>query len=237
MLRRPFSIGGLRSTGSFTEIDIMGRVVGVGTAWLAGLRRGEKVDLLGPLGGSFVAPSAGETAVLVAGGIGLPPIRWLGEVLASDGVPCLAIVGAQSKALLPLRVTHSPKNPGEFEQIADEFSRMGIPGLITTDDGSFGLKGRVTDALGASLDRLSGTAGGAFCVYACGPEPMLKAVSVLCDERGVSCQVAMERVMGCGVGTCQSCVVPVKDAGAQDGWRYALCCREGPVFDSRVVIW
>lgn len=237
MLRRPFSIGGLRRTGQSTEIDIMGRVVGVGTAWLADLKAGEEVDILGPLGGAFVAPSVGESALLVAGGVGLPPIRWLGELLALGGVACRAIVGAQSEALVPLRITQPPENPAEFDYIADEFSRIKIPALITTDDGSFGLKGRVTDALKTLLDKACAPDVGVIRVYACGPEPMLKAVSEMCDECGVSCQVAMERVMGCGVGTCQSCVVPIKDAAAPDGWRYALCCREGPVFNSRVVLW
>ena len=74
-------------------------------------------------------------------------------------------------------------------------------------------------------------------VYACGPEPMLKAVAGLCEEWGIECEVAMERVMACGMGTCQSCVVRVRDSGAMQGRRFALCCTEGPVFSAQQVIW
>ena len=235
LLRRPFSIGGMRATTVGVEIDIMGRVVGVGTRWLDGLAPGDVVEILGPLGRSFSTPPTGHRALLIAGGVGLPPIRWLGERLRAENFDCRAIFGAQSRDLLPLVISQSPVESAKFSMIADEFSRDGIAQIITTDDGTFGLRGRVTDALKPALatdpDLKS------LRVYACGPEPMLEAVARLCDAAGVTCELALERVMGCGVGTCQSCVVPVSDAAADDGWRYALCCREGPVFESTRLIW
>ena len=165
----------------------------------------------------------------------MPPIRWLGERLCAVGIESRAIFGAQSRDLLPLAITQAPEDSSQFSMIAEEFSHEGIGQIITTDDGSFGLHGRVTDALGPALaaDHDPKT----LRVYACGPEPMLEAVARLCDAAGVACELALERVMGCGVGTCQSCVVPVRDAAADDGWRYALCCREGPVFESTRLIW
>lgn len=235
LLRRPFSIGGLRTTGDETEIDILARVIGIGTAWLDARREGDKVDLLGPLGTGFTIPPAGSRVLLVAGGVGLPPIRWLGNWLAHAGIETRAILGAQRKDLLPVAVAEDTADTHEFGMHVAEFSNQEIPSLITTDDGSFGIKGRVTEALEHALgaDPLDGK----LHVFACGPEPMLHAVAMQCQARGVRCQLALERVMGCGMGTCQSCVVPVKDSSAVDGWRFALCCREGPVFDSEALIW
>jgi dihydroorotate dehydrogenase electron transfer subunit len=235
LLRRPFSIAGLRTGPGGVEIDLLGRIVGQATAWLAARRGGDAVDILGPLGTPFSAPPPGGRAMLVAGGIGLPPIRWLGETLAARGVRCEAIYGAQSRDLLAVRLAEEPRKTGEMTPCAAEFAARGIGTCITTDDGSCGLRGRVTEALRMHLQ--AGRGERPCVVYACGPERMLEGVAAICGTAGVACQVAMERVMGCGLATCQSCVVPVKDAGQPEGWRYALCCSEGPVFDASRVKW
>lgn len=235
MLRRPFSIGGLRRGGASVEIDFLGRVVGPGTRWLNERRPGDTVDLLGPLGHGFMPPQSGESALLVAGGIGLPPIRWLAERLAARGVSCDAIFGAQSADLIPLEIVQTPLPSGEMTPCAGEFARCGVLAAITTDDGSLGLRGRVTDAMKRYLDRSASSS--LLRVYACGPEPMLRAIARLCSERALPCELAMERVMACGMGTCQSCVVPVLDAARAEGWRYALCCAEGPVFAGAAIRW
>lgn len=234
MLRRPFSIGGLRRGAGGVEIDILGRIMGPGTAWLASRRLGDAVNILGPLGRSFSIPTNGEMPILVAGGVGLPPIRWLAQTLGRAGMKPSFICGAQSRDLLAVELACEPPADGEMSECIKEFAGLGIPAAITTDDGSCGLRGRVTDALMRQLDACTGRA---VRVYACGPEPMLRAVADLCASRGVACEVAMERVMGCGMATCQSCVVPVRDGASAKGWRYALCCREGPVFDASAVIW
>jgi len=234
LLRRPFSIGGHRNDGDRCEIDIIGRVVGPGTTWLNALQPGDRVDLLGPLGRAFSPAAAGTKALLIAGGVGLPPILWLNETLAAASVERIAFFGAQTRDLIPLNITHDPDISGKPTACIEEFARTGTPCAITTDDGSCGLKGRITHALmqylgcGGDPDKLS--------AYACGPEPMLEAVANICAARGIPCELAMERVMGCGLGTCQSCVLPVRDAAYDDGWRYALCCTEGPVFDARRVL-
>ncbi len=235
MLRRPFSIGGLRRANGLVEIDLLGRVVGPGTAWLNDRSEGDFVSVLGPLGRGFVAPQRVQTALLVAGGIGLPPIRWFAETLANTEVSCTAIVGAQRQALLPITLVRAPSTDGAATTCAEEFARVGVPCAVTTDDGSCGLRGRVTDAMQEYFR--SPTARESTRVYACGPEPMLRAVAAHCAQVDVPCELAMERVMGCGMGTCQSCVVPVKDSTRPDGWRYALCCTEGPVFDSQQLRW
>lgn len=235
MLRRPFSIGGLRRPGRAVEIDILGRVVGPGTAFLDARRPGDRVDLLGPLGRPFSMPSSGHLAILVAGGIGLPPIRWQAEILAHGGVSAVAVVGAQSRDLLPISLVKSPSSAGTPTFCAEEFSGHGVPLAVTTDDGTCGLRGRVTDALEPLLR--SGRPAAHPRVFACGPEPMLRAVAALCARHGVVCELAMERVMACGMGTCQSCVIPLHDASRESGWRYALCCTEGPVFLGDRVRW
>jgi dihydroorotate dehydrogenase electron transfer subunit len=235
MLRRPFSIGGLRRANDGVEIDILGRVVGPGTAWLDALRIADEVNLVGPLGHGFTMPAPGERALLIAGGVGLPPIRWFGEILRKNSVSCECIYGAQTRDLLPVSLRTEPSRDGDFTLCIEEFARDGIAASITTDDGSCGLQGRVTDSLARRL--VSEPSPSSLRVHACGPEPMLRAVAQVCAERGLHCEAAMERVMGCGMGTCQSCVVEVKDDGRTEGRRYALCCREGPVFDAAAVCW
>lgn len=234
MLRRPFSIGGLRRGARGAEIDILGRIVGPGTAWLAARRPGDTVNLLGPLGRPFSIHTGGEIPILVAGGVGLPPIRWLAETLGRAGIRSSLVYGSQSRDLLAVALAAEPSKDGEMSECIKEFAGFGVPAAITTDDGSCGLRGRVTDALAFQLDACAGRSAR---VYACGPEPMLRAVAERCAALGVACEVAMERVMGCGMATCQSCVVPVRDGASAADWRYALCCREGPVFDASSVIW
>lgn len=235
MLRRPFSIGGLRRDGNTSEIELIGRVVGQGTAWLSALEPGDSVDVLGPLGHGFTPPSPGNKVLLLAGGVGLPPIRWWGQVLREQHRDCEMIYGAQSRDTLPVRLCGEPAAEGDFGLCVEEFAACGIPAMITTDDGSCGLKGRVTDGL---LRHFAHSAQPLHVsVYACGSLPMLRAVASICAARGVPCELAMERLMACGMGTCQSCVLPVDDHPGGAGRHYALCCTDGPVFDACQVCW
>ena len=235
MLRRPFSIGGLRTNGNTSEIELIGRVVGRGTAWLDTLEAGDRVDVLGPLGRGFTPPAPGRKILLLAGGVGLPPIQWWARVLRQQHHDCELIYGAQSRDMLPLRLCDTPAGKGEFSLCVEELAAWGIPALITTDDGSCGLKGRVTDG----LVRYFAHSAQPTCVsvYACGSLPMLRAVASICAKHGAACELAMERLMACGMGTCQSCVLPVCDDTEGAGWHYALCCTDGPVFDASRVCW
>ncbi len=235
LTRRPFSIAGLRRTGDTSHVSIIGRVVGAGTAWLSRLDVGDSLDILGPLGRGFSLPDEGRRALLVAGGVGVPPILWLAAYVSDRSIPCTAIIGATSGDLLPLTFEKEPVDTGDAVVRVDASSPMGVRTLTTTDDGSRGLKGRVTDGM---LRMFAGQqAVQSLQVYACGPEPMLEAVALLCAEHDVCCEVSLERMMACGVGVCQSCAVAVRDSVHASGRRYALCCNEGPVFDARCVIW
>lgn len=236
-IRRPFSIGGLRRSGDGVEIDILHRAIGVGTIWLSKLHAGDHVSILGPLGTPFALPDARTAVYLVGGGIGLPPLIWLAEYLRDINVKTIAFVGARTADLLPLprdeSVTIQPDEPSLAFQ---DFSRCDTPVVVATDDGSLGRRGTVVDAFADYTGRQTGPID-MMQVYTCGPERMMHATAMSCIERGVACQVCLERMMACGMGTCQSCVVPIRDIDAPDGWRYRLCCSDGPVFDARTVIW
>lgn len=239
-VRRAFSIAGLTITPEGqADVEIIYRVVGRGTRWMAQLTGGDQVNLLGPLGNVFTIEKPKKLALLVAGGVGLPPMIWWAERLRKLNITTIAFVGAQSHDLFALHLEFDatlPTSGSEPAFAAREFTQHGVEMVLSTDDGSLGVAGYVTDALTAYLDAHSPNPAD-VAVYTCGPEPMMKSVVQLCAGRDIDCQLCMERSMACGMGTCQSCVVPVHDDAAEDGWRYKLCCTDGPIFDCREVIW
>jgi dihydroorotate dehydrogenase electron transfer subunit len=235
MLARPFSLAGREDMPDGVRLTIIHRVVGIGTAWLAQLSAGESVSVLGPLGNQFALPPAGGTAILVGGGVGIPPMLYLATRLRLR--KAVAFCGATTRDLLPLHIrdevgTPSPDNIDPSLSIA-EFADCGIPSVITTDDGSFGFRGYVTQALERYLDRVL-DADTHPTLYTCGPELMMRRVADIANQRSLPCQVAVERAMACGMGTCQSCVIKVKEG---DGWRYRLSCTDGPVFSASELLW
>lgn len=235
LLRRPFSIAGLRRAGATAEIDVIGRDIGPGTHYLATLRSGARTELLGPLGRPFELVPSESCSILVAGGVGLPPLMWLAERIAGSGGRCIAVVGARTADLIPLEWRDMPAADGTANRCAVAFARLGIATIVTTDDGTRGLRGTTVDGLRRCLTAL-GKAARDAAVYSCGPERMMQAVAAECAASRVRCQVCMERVMACGMGTCQSCVVRVRDESSR-GWRFELCCSQGPVFDATRIVW
>jgi len=214
-LRRPFSIHRVEGSGT---VGIVFDVVGAGTRALARLRPHDVVDVLGPLGRPFTLPEEPVGCVLVGGGYGTAPLFLLaGELRARRCRVDFAIGAATAARLLD----------------AMEAKRLGHSLTVTTDDGSAGRRGLVTDPLPDLLART-----GAGRVYACGPMPMLAAVSRVAAAAGTPCQVAVEEQMACGTGICFSCVLPVGASGeAGSGTRMARSCLEGPVFDGTAVAW
>ncbi len=249
MLRRPFSLAGRRDGDAFAELDLIQRVVGMGTSWLSNLQIGSEVSIIGPLGNRFRLPNEGETAILVGGGVGIPPMLYLASRLA--GKKAVAFCGALTRDLLPLTVTADAPEP-DAQRIdplynIDEFARHGVPAVITTDDGSYGYRGFVTQALESYLDRYFFSPGRQShikpVIYTCGPEGMMKRVAEIAMTRGVECQVAVERAMACGMGTCQSCCIKVAKPDpavapmpGQD-WCWRLACTDGPVFLASQLRW
>jgi dihydroorotate dehydrogenase electron transfer subunit len=238
MLRRPFSLAGRRNIGGRVELDIIHRVVGLGTTWLAALKKGDTVGILGPLGNIFQLPPTNGTALLVGGGVGIPPMIYLAAHLAQSSA--VAFAGSVTRDLLPLAVTSDADANAEPRPCIGEFSAHGIPTVIATDDGSFGYRGFVTQALETFLDRAEPNRP---TLYTCGPEAMMKRVADIALSRGIPCQVAVERAMACGMGTCQSCCIRVrKKHPAQtplpgSDWCYRLACTDGPIFQAAELLW
>ena len=248
-LSRPFSLAGRRDAGGSAQLEFIHRVVGVGTDWLARLDVGRRVRLLGPLGNRFGLPAKNEPAILIGGGVGIPPMLYLAEKLA--GRPAVAFCGAVSRDLIPLTIdadSHAP-TPDTVEPLMNvaEFSRHGIPAVLSTDDGSYGFRGFVTQALeryfGDSSPRPRVSTSPRPLLYTCGPEPMMKRVAQIALERGLECQVAVERAMACGMGTCQSCCIrvrkpdPAEPPLAGSDWCWRLACTDGPVFRGADLLW
>ncbi len=239
MLRRAFSIAGMRAVGDDVELDVIYRVVGKGTSWLSRLVSGSSLSVLGPLGLPFPIHSTKPHAWMVSGGVGLPPMLWLSEALAKVGKKAIAFCGAQTADLLAVTMSgeRSPRADAANATLsAKEFAASGTPVVISTDDGSLGFSGHIGAALTAYHKAQSCDADD-LVVYTCGPERMMAFVARFCFDRGIECHVCMERSMACGTGMCQSCVVPVRDDDTDGAWRYRLCCREGPVFSAEDVLW
>lgn len=212
LLRRAFSIMSIQGN----EIDILYRVEGRGTARLSHLREGEFADVIGPLGNGFTPlPLSPERAILVGGGVGVPPMAMLASTRTVQN-SLTAIIGARSVAEVICR---------------EDFAKYDVPVRIATDDGSLGHHGYVTDLLTAELNADSHAV-----VYACGPLAMLRAVAKICDSFGVKCQISLEENMPCGVGVCNGCVVAVNGAGDEYG-RYRRICVDGPVLWAHEVDW
>ena len=247
-LRRPYSIAGRRdastvtkAAGPRTELDIMYRVIGRATRQLEKLTPGDEVSLLGPLGHGFIRSDHLRRALLIGGGVGVPPILYLAERLASWGIAAVAFIGVQRADLLPLTLIadHPPATDHPIERpCLMEFARHGISSILTTDDGSLGIPGRVTTALRTYLlaHRQFDASSGVPELFCCGPTAMMRAVSQVAAEFSLPCQAALEQPMACGMGTCQSCVMKYRPPGALD-WVYKLTCTDGPVFHTADIIW
>ncbi len=238
-LPRALSIGGQKLTDEVSQLEIIFRVVGVGTKWLSSLRAGEEIRVVGPLGNPFPVSECKSKAILVIGGVGLPPLRWFAEHLHEEGKEAIAFLGAQRSELIPLHMKGGPE-PSSDATVANmcsaEFGAACTPLVISTDDGSCGFHGNVVEAL-RSYVSANGIDAEQTVVYTCGPDRMMQAVNEFCSEHSLECYVSLERPMACGVGTCQSCIVTVKSDRHESGKRYALCCNDGPVFPGDQIVW
>jgi dihydroorotate dehydrogenase electron transfer subunit len=214
-LRRAFSIADVTPVGTRARIELLAKIVGRGTRAMSELAPGARRRLLAPLGRGFPPPAAGPLA-LVAGGVGSAPLLLLGRRLAARGIRFDFYYGGRGAADLA--------RADEFEALARS---SGGRFVAATEDGSRGFRGRVVAALAAELDAGSDYA----ATHACGPMPMLAALAALARERGLAAHAALETEMGCGFGACLGCAVPHVDG------RYALCCKDGPVFRLDEVRW
>jgi dihydroorotate dehydrogenase electron transfer subunit len=224
LLRRPFSVFEVLrdQAGEITGVSIFNKRAGRSTKKLYDLEPGDVVSCLGPLGLPFTPVTAPVEAWMVAGGVGLAPFATLAEALAASRTPTTLFYGARTADEL---------------FYLDFFEKLGITLVLATEDGARSsgrhcVQGRVTVPLEAALKAV-GPAGA--MVYACGPEPMLAAVAKLAARYNQRSQVSVERVMGCGLGGCYSCVVPVKHG--DEHANLVRSCISGPVFDGAELVW
>lgn len=206
-LRRPISLCGIDSQAG--TIRLVFEVRGKGTEVIARKNQGDTLDLLAPLGRGFRLDGV-SSAILVGGGIGTPPMVPLAEILGKN---CTAISGFRSAGAVILQ---------------EDFQKTGAKTVLCTDDGSAGRKGFVTEALREELEARKPD-----LIMACGPSPMIRGVVALSEEFGVPCQISLEERMGCGVGACLVCACRTVRNGEEF---YAHVCQDGPVFDSKEVL-
>lgn len=224
LLRRPFTIFNIhRSTrnGRPDGLELLIKDVGYGTGKLTHVLPGQTLDCLGPQGRGFQVSSEMrnrvETACLVAGGVGIAPLYLLAQSLLGQNVkPVLFYGGARADDLV----------------LRDYFERLGMEIFYTTEDGSFGERGIVTQAFTRFLKANTRKE---TRVYACGPWGMMKAVHNLSVQANVQCEVSLEARMGCALGACLGCVVAIKDHAGES--QFLRVCQDGPVMNSRVIDW
>lgn len=205
LLARPISICEIGENKD--SLRLVFQIVGKGTELFSKLKKGDKIRVLGPCGNGY---TLGEgTAVLVGGGIGVPPLLETCKQLKGEKI---VVLGFRNK---------------ELAILADEFEALGAKVYVATDDGSLGFKGNTVELL-----KKEGIKGD--MIYSCGPKIMLKFLSAYAEENNIPCQVSMEERMACGIGACVGCVIKIKNG---DEWEHKKVCKDGPVFDSREVLW
>lgn len=199
-LRRPISV----SDWDENTITIIYKIFGRGTEIMSKMNAGEKLDILTGLGNGFNTNLSGQRPLLIAGGVGVPPMYKLCKELIQEGKSPIVVLGFNTKGEMFYK---------------NEFKNLGAKVYVSTVDGSFGIKGFVTDALKDLKDYTY--------YYACGPMPMLKAVY---ENLAVNGQLSFEERMGCGFGACMGCSIQTKEGTKR-------VCKEGPVFRKEELIW
>ncbi len=214
LLRRPYSLCAAQPGAN--RFSLLVKVVGEGSRALAELTLGSEIECLGPLGSFFEQPGPEEQAVVVAGGVGIAPFVGFCQKLERSGRRGTVLLGGRREPDLYLK---------------EEFQSLGMEVLCSTEDGSFGHRGLVTELLPKVLSEK-----GPYRLYSCGPTGMLVRTAEVARERGIAHQVSIERRMGCGMGCCWGCVVHTRRGGEDQG-EYRRTCTDGPVFDADEISW
>ena len=216
ILRRPFSIYQADDAG----VAVLYKAVGRGTEAMAAIQVGDELSIIGPLGNGYPEADGGKTPVLVAGGYGNAALYILAQRMEKKGI---AFFGGRSAIDILL---------------VKEFEALGWEVRPTTDDGSLGTKGLVTDAFDPWAEGLGVGSGERGIenleLFVCGPNPMLKAMGDRAIENNFTAWLSLDKNMACGVGACLTCVIKRR---TKDGWEWARCCKDGPIFESREILW
>lgn len=204
LLPRPISICGINKEEG--TLRVVYRVAGEGTKEFSEMKEGDTLEVMGPLGNGFALKE--EKAIIIGGGIGIPPMLELAKQL---NVEKTVVLGYRTSTFLK----------DEFEAVCDV--------KVATEDGSQGTKGTVIDAI-----EKYGVEG--KVIYACGPMPMLKALAVYAEEHGMEAQISLEERMACGIGACLGCICKTKEKGHHTNVNNTRICKDGPVFDAKEVV-
>lgn len=215
VLRRPFSIYNVEND----SVSILYKIVGKGTRAMQRLLQGEVVDIIGPLGNGFPGLADNHLPVLVAGGYGAAALYLQAKRTKKKGV---ILIGGKSELDI---------------LCVEEFDKLGWEVQVATEDGSTGVKGLITDAFDKWLVQYRKTHGveTPIEIFACGPEGLLRAMGERAKNNPCSAWLSMDRHMACGMGVCLTCVIKKQDA--ENSWEWARCCKDGPVFESREIVW
>ncbi len=203
LLPRPISLCEIDK--KLGTIRLVYRIVGYGTKEFSGLKAGDMIDIMGPLGNGFMKKE--DSAILIGGGIGIPPMLQLARELSCEKN---IVLGYRDELFLN----------EEFEPYGNVY--------ISSEDGNHGARGNVIDAIKAN-----GVTGD--IIYACGPTPMLRGIKQYAEENNIMCQISMEEKMACGIGACLACVCKTKDVDEHSQVKNKRICADGPVFDAREV--
>jgi dihydroorotate dehydrogenase electron transfer subunit len=210
LLSRPISI--FRIDKNSNSISMIYKVVGRGTTMLAGLRSGELLEILGPLGNGFVLPENACNIALIAGGVGMPPLFCFTEYMKQSNVDC------------NISLFYGGRSSGDLLEL-DLWGKTGIELFPVTEDGSAGRQGLVTEVFFEEHRRAKFD-----LIAACGPQPMLQAIQKIALREGIDGQLSLESHMACGVGVCLGCACKTTRG-------YQRACVDGPVFSIREVEW
>lgn len=216
ILRRAFAVYRASDRGQYGgTVELVVSAHGAGSSWLAEQKMDATVDMVGPLGTSFGIPSIPVNALLVGGGYGSAPLFGLAEVLKARNCRVDMVLGAST--------AHKIYAPLEGKRSVSSMT-------LTTEDGSAGSSGRVTEVLSSLISKYDSEV-----IYSCGPMAMLEAVEKVAQQSGIVHQCAVEESMACGIGVCMTCVIPLR--GDDGVIRMSRSCIEGPVVDGSKVIW
>jgi dihydroorotate dehydrogenase electron transfer subunit len=220
LLPRPFAIYSWESSGGKDVLQIVYKIVGRGTVILSGLHRGDEIQINGPLGNGFVQPAGVEKFILAGGGIGFSSVFPVALYLREIGKKMKIILGAKGDRDIP------PASSVGAKSLEGDVT-------YTTEDGTMGLRGLVTEVLEKEIDSIEEDDREKWAIFACGPTEMLSKVQILSADKNIQAFLSLENFMACGFGVCLGCVVKVSAPG---GYQHVRVCKEGPVFSSKEVM-
>ena len=232
LLRRPLSY--LRSSKEDGTVEFMYKTVGHGLESLSQLKKGDEIKIMGPIGNGFAIPSGKKSAILIGGGVGIPPVLFMGEEIKkiNGGIDLVAFFG--SEIPFPFETCDSdlvmPGLDFSVNKTIDDMEKLGIPCRLSSQAGYEGCHlGYVTELAKSFIETLSDGEKTETIIYACGPESMLKAVAKLAKDDQLDCVLSLEEYMACAIGGCAGCTVRVLEDGHE---RMKRVCVDGPVFDA-----